>query len=265
VNIHWIHNFFTVQHFLTLALALKNRVFLDFFHCIDYTLFIIQDIWAICACPEKQIWPEILHCIEMFLSFRIFEQIMFAWNFSLYWIYFLHSGFLSNLRLTWKAECALNSLTDCIFLSFRVFEQLALALKNRVVLKIFTVLKYFLLFRYFEQLALVLITEFALKFFTGLKYFLSFRNFEQLALVLKTEFTLKIFKPGCDSPFPATCLVRLWAYGIEVVNLSCIGTPFWICSKTCTPLQCTKIYYCKSTKFNKWFLRCRRCLADFKW
>ena len=49
-----------------------------------------------------------------------------------------------------------------------------------------------------------------------------------------------------------------------VVNLFCIGTPFRICSKSCTPLPCTKIYYCKSAKFKR-FLRCRRCFADFKW
>jgi len=45
-----------------------------------------------------------------------------------------------------------------------------------------------------------------------------------------------------------------------VVNLFCIGTHFQIITKTCTPLPCTKIYYCKSAKF----LCCRRCLADFK-
>jgi len=46
----------------------------------------------------------------MFLSFRIFEQLVlalkteFALN-SLYWIYiFYHRGFLSNLRLPWKTE-----------------------------------------------------------------------------------------------------------------------------------------------------------------
>jgi len=41
----------------------------------------------------------------------------------------------------------------------------ALALKNRVALKIFTVLKHFLSFRISEQLALALKTEFALKIF----------------------------------------------------------------------------------------------------
>jgi len=43
------------------------------------------------------------------------------------------------------------------FLSLRIFEQLAFALKNRVALELLTVLKmYFLSFRIFEQLALAL-------------------------------------------------------------------------------------------------------------
>jgi len=49
------------------------------------------------------------------------------------------------------------------FLSFRIFDQLALALKNRVALQFFTVLKmYFLSFRIFEQLALALKNRVAL-------------------------------------------------------------------------------------------------------
>jgi len=57
-------------------------------------------------------------------------------------------------------------------LSFRIFEQLALALKNRVALEFFTVLNmYFLSFRIFEQFALALKNRVALKFFTVLKYF----------------------------------------------------------------------------------------------
>jgi len=49
------------------------------------------------------------------------------------------------------------------FSLFRIFEQLALALKNRGALKILTVFQYFLSFRIFWQLALALKTEFALK------------------------------------------------------------------------------------------------------
>jgi len=60
----------------------------------------------------------------------------------------------------------------------------------------FTVLNiYFLSFGIFEQLTLALTNRVALKFFTALKYFLSFRIFGQLALGLKTEFALKFFKP----------------------------------------------------------------------
>jgi len=56
------------------ALALKNRVWPEFFHCIEI-FFSIHNFWATCACPQ------IFHCIE---------------------IAFYHSGFLSKLRLPWK-------------------------------------------------------------------------------------------------------------------------------------------------------------------
>jgi len=53
--------------------------------------------------------------------------------------------------------------------------------------KFFTVLNIFFTFRIFEKLALALKNRAALKFFTVLKYYLSFRNFEQLALALKKQ------------------------------------------------------------------------------
>ena len=43
-------------------------------HCTEYVFFIIQGLWATCGCPEKQRCPGIFHCIEIFLSFKIFEQ-----------------------------------------------------------------------------------------------------------------------------------------------------------------------------------------------
>ena len=55
---------------------------------------------------------------------------------------------------------------------------------------------YFLLFRIFTQLAFALKIRVALKIFTVFKYFLSFRIFGQLALALKTELALKLFKTG---------------------------------------------------------------------
>ena len=97
-------------------------------------------------------------------------------KFSLYLNIFYHSGFLNNLRLPWKQSVPWIHCIEYIFLSFRIFEQLALALK----------------------------IEFALKTFTVFKYFLSFRIFEQLALALNTEFALKFFKPGDLPPPPRT-------------------------------------------------------------
>ena len=101
------------------------------------------------------------HCIESFWKTeenRVWRESpgkqSLAWNFPLYWIYFLSS---------------------------RIFEQLALALKNRVCLE-FTVLNiYFLSFRVFEQLALALRTAFALNSRYWI-YFLSFRILSNLRL-----------------------------------------------------------------------------------
>jgi len=61
---------------------------------------------------------------------------------------------------------------------------------------------YFLSFRIFEQLAFALKNRVALEFFIVLKYFLSSRIFEQLALALKTEFALNIFNPGGAAASP---------------------------------------------------------------
>ena len=56
--------FLLFRVFEQLALALKNTVYPEIFHCIEYVFFIIQDFWATCACPEKQSCPGIFHCIE---------------------------------------------------------------------------------------------------------------------------------------------------------------------------------------------------------
>ena len=138
--------------------------------CIE-NLFTVHDFWATCACPEKTELP---------------------WKFSLYWIYFLHSGFLNNLRLTWKTEGALNSLYWMCFLLFRFFEQLALALKIFAVLNIFFNLKDF-----WATLCLPWKTELTWNFHCIKISFIiqdfSFRIFEQLCLVLKNRVCSEIF------------------------------------------------------------------------
>ena len=126
-------------------LSLRNRVAVKFSTVLNI-FFTTQDFWATWDCPEKQSLP---------------------WIFLLCWIYiFYHSGFLSNLRLPWKTEFTLNIFIVLkYFLSFRFFEQLALALRNRVSLKILTVLNiHFLSFRVSEQLTLDLKNRVALKF-----------------------------------------------------------------------------------------------------
>jgi len=76
--IYLIENFFTLPW--KTEFAVKFSTVLNIF-------FTIQDFWATCACPEKQSLP---------------------WNFSLHWVYFYHSRFLSNLRLPWKQNLPWN-------------------------------------------------------------------------------------------------------------------------------------------------------------
>jgi len=64
---------------------------------------------------------------------------------------------------------------------------------------------YFLSFRIFEQLGLALRkTELPCNISLYRNIFLSSRIFEQLALALKTEFALKFFKPGGAAALPAS-------------------------------------------------------------
>jgi len=71
---------------------------------------------------------------------------------------------------------------------------LRLPLKNRVALKIFTVLKYFSSFRTFEQLALAL-KNIGCPEFTVLNIYIYFfiQDFERLQLALENRVALKFF------------------------------------------------------------------------
>jgi len=78
---------------------------------------------------------------------------------------------------------------------------------------------YFLLFRIFEQLTLALKNRLALEFFTILNmYFLSSRIFEQLALALKTEFALKFFKPPASYAY-VVHILHFFTYTQTYVSL----------------------------------------------
>ena len=97
------------------------------------------------------------------------------------------------MRLPWKTEGALIFCTvlNMPFLSFRIFEQLELALKNRVAQKFFAVWNIIFTFRIFEQLALALKNRGCPEFTILNVFFLLFRIFEQLALALKNRVALE--------------------------------------------------------------------------
>jgi len=61
--------------------------------------------------------------------------------------------------------------------TFRIFEQPALALKNRGCPEFTIVIMYFLSFRIFEQPALALKNRVVLEFFTVLKYLFIIQDF----------------------------------------------------------------------------------------
>jgi len=127
VDIHCIKFFHRSRFLSNLRLPWKNRVALKFFTVLNI-LFIIQDFWATCACPENRVCSGMFHCrlLNMyFLAFRIIEQLALAlknrvaleiWNcivciftiqdfwatlrlpgnFSLCWIYFYIQEFSST-------------------------------------------------------------------------------------------------------------------------------------------------------------------------
>ena len=132
-----------------------------------------------------------IYRMEIFFTFPWKTE--FALKFFAVLSILLHSGLLSNLRF-----CPEFTAFYIHFLSFRIFEQLALALKNTACPEFFHCIEYLFFYHssILSNLCLPWKTEIPFKFFTVLKYFLPFRIFEQLALALKTEFALKIFKTG---------------------------------------------------------------------
>jgi len=106
--------------------------------------------------------------------------------------YFLSFRIVEQLAITLKNRvCPENFHCIEYTFTFGSFEQLALALKNSVpTIHCIEYIYIFLSFRIFEQLVLDLKRRVALKIFTALKYLLSFKIFEKLAIALKTEFSL---------------------------------------------------------------------------
>jgi len=130
-----------------------------------------------------------------FLTTRACPENSFPWNFLLYGIYFLLFRIFKQLALALKHRVALEFFTVLkYFLSFRIFEQLPLALKNRVCPGFSHCMEHTFYIQNFEQVALAPKNRVALELsLYWICIFLSFRIFEQLALALKNRVTLKFF------------------------------------------------------------------------
>ena len=158
----------------------KTEFALKFFTVLNLS-FTTQDFWATCACPEKQ-------C---------------ALN-SLYWIYiFYHSGFLSNMRLPWKIEFTLKFFTVLnILFTFRIFEQLALTLKNRVCPEFIVLNIIFYHSGFLNNLHLPWKKEFALKFSTVLNVFFIIQDFWATCACAENRVYLEIFQANGETATP---------------------------------------------------------------
>ena len=111
--------------------------------------------WKIKFALKNKVCPEIFHCFEIFLSFRIFEVLTLA----------------LKTKVVMKCFAVFN-----ILLTFRMFEQLLLALKNRVCLE-FTVLNVFFILQNFEQLALALKNRVCPENFHSIEYSFYIQDF----------------------------------------------------------------------------------------
>ena len=208
---------FTFRILNNLRLPWKTELLLKIFTVLNI-FFTIQEFWATCMrFPWKtEDALKYFTVLNKLFTFRIFEQLCacpekqsFPWNFSLYWIYFapfrifeqlcacpekqscfgifhcieytfyIQEFWATCMRLPWKTQGALNSQYWLyIFYHSGFLSNFVLALKNRVALEFFTVLKYFLSFRIFEQLALAQKNRGCPEFTVLIIYFLSFRSFE---------------------------------------------------------------------------------------
>ena len=137
-------------------LNLKNRVCPEIFHRIEYT-FHHLNFWVTCACPEKKRMP---------------------WNFSLDWIHFFHSGFLSKFSIGQKNSVCPEFFTVLnILFTFLVFEQLSLHLTNRVCPDFSLYWISFLHSGVMSNFALALKNRVCPEFFHSIKYIFYIQDF----------------------------------------------------------------------------------------
>ena len=135
------------------------------------------------------------------------------WNFSLYWIYALHSGFLSNLRLQWKTELPWKfSLYWNIFYHSGI-SNLRLPWKTECALNSLYWTYIFYHSGFLSNLHLHWKTELPWKFSLHSNIFYHSGILSNLRLPWKQEFALKFFKPGGLPPLRlCLCCTKLTAH-----------------------------------------------------
>jgi len=190
VNIHCIENFSQFTIFEQLALPLKKTVALKIFAVVN--ILFTSRIFNNLRFPWKTEFP-----LKFFTVLNIFFTCQDLWatalalktelprNFSLYWVYFLHSGVLNNLRLPWKTEGAWIHSTECIFCIIHDFCATCACPEKQSCPGILHCIEYTFYIQEFWT-ACAYLKNRACPEFTVLNiYFLLFRIFEQLALALK--------------------------------------------------------------------------------
>ena len=150
-------------------------------HCIE-NFFTVQDFWATCAFPAKQSLSWNFHCIEY--SFYIQD--------------FWATCACPEKQSPLKFSTVLNFLVR-----FRIFGQLALALKNRVCPEIFYCVEYPFYIQDFWAICACPEKQSAPWINCTEYIFFIIQDFRGIALALK------IFKPGCCRSLR---LVRLWLH-----------------------------------------------------
>jgi len=164
----WIPDSFCTFHYHgrggTPSLASPDGASLIFYH---------SEFWTTSACPEKQSCPELFHCVEIF---------------------FISQDLWATCPCPEK-QCALNSLY-WTYIYYQYFDQLSLALK------FFTVLNMLFTFRIFEQLALALKNRVCPEF-TVLNIYFYHSKFWTTCACPENRVWPECFKPGGCRPFPA--------------------------------------------------------------
>jgi len=108
---------------------------------------------------------------------------------------------------------------NVFYLLFRIFEQLALALKNRGCPGIFHCLEYTFYILNFWATSACPEKQSCPAIFHCTEIYFIIQVFEQLAVALKTEFILKFFKPG-GAGFLGFEQLRFWANALGFCVLS---------------------------------------------